>query len=61
MNEPAPSGAQSLPIANAGSGCGDGAKGDLPSSLKDLLSRYNVNDYAASVKVFAVKPEDPHA
>ncbi len=24
--------------------------------LKDLLSRYNVNDYAASVKVFAVKP-----
>jgi hypothetical protein len=23
--------------------------------LSDLLSRYNVNDYAASVKVFAVK------
>jgi arsenite methyltransferase len=25
-------------------------------SLSELLSRYNVNDYAASVKVFAVKP-----
>jgi SAM-dependent methyltransferase len=61
MNEPAPSGAQGLPIANAGSCCGDGAKGDLPSSLKDLLSRYNINDYAASVKVFAVKPEASHA
>ena len=28
----------------------------LPLTLTDLLSRYNVNDYAASVKVFAVKP-----
>ncbi|MDT7809531.1 MAG: arsenite methyltransferase [Acidobacteriota bacterium] len=25
-------------------------------SLRDLLARYDVNDYAASVKVFAVKP-----
>jgi hypothetical protein len=24
--------------------------------LNDLLTRYSVNDYAASVKVFAVKP-----
>ena len=24
--------------------------------LKDLLSRHNVNDYAASVRVFALKP-----
>jgi hypothetical protein len=24
--------------------------------LMDLLRRYNVNDYAASVRVFAVKP-----
>jgi arsenite methyltransferase len=30
-------------------------KVDLHGSLKDLLTRYNVNDYAASVKVFAVK------
>jgi arsenite methyltransferase len=29
---------------------------DLHARLKDLLTRYNVNDYAASVKVFALKP-----
>jgi ubiquinone/menaquinone biosynthesis C-methylase UbiE len=29
---------------------------DLHAELADLLSRYNVNDYAASVKVYAVKP-----
>jgi len=28
---------------------------DLHNSLADLLARYNVNDYAASVRVFAVK------
>lgn len=28
----------------------------LHGSLNEILSRYNVNDYAASVKVFAVKP-----
>jgi SAM-dependent methyltransferase len=32
----------------------DGAA--LHESLNELLSRYNINDYAASVKVFAVKP-----
>lgn len=32
------------------------AEGELHGGLRDLLSRYNVNDYAASVKVFAVKP-----
>jgi arsenite methyltransferase len=31
------------------------AHADLHESLADLLCRYNVNDYAASVKVFAVK------
>ncbi|MGE5610841.1 MAG: arsenite methyltransferase [Bacillota bacterium] len=30
---------------------------DLHDGLADLLSRYNVNDYAASVKVYAVKPK----
>jgi SAM-dependent methyltransferase len=30
--------------------------GALHESLNEILSRYNVNDYAASVKVFAVKP-----
>lgn len=29
---------------------------DLHDRLADLLRRYNVNDYAASVRVFAVKP-----
>jgi arsenite methyltransferase len=29
---------------------------DLHSRLSDLFSRYNINEYAASVKVFAVKP-----
>jgi hypothetical protein len=30
--------------------------GALHARLADLLRRYDVNDYAASVKVFAVKP-----
>ena len=30
---------------------------DLHGQLRDLLARYNVNDYAASVKVYAVKPK----
>jgi SAM-dependent methyltransferase len=29
---------------------------DFHKRLADLLSRYNVNDYAASVRVFAIKP-----
>jgi hypothetical protein len=29
---------------------------NLHHRLADLLARYNVNDYAASVRVFAVKP-----
>jgi arsenite methyltransferase len=33
------------------------AEGETQGDLRDLLSRYNVNDYAASVKVFAVKPQ----
>ena len=31
-------------------------EGELHGDLRDVLARYNVNDYAASVKVFAVKP-----
>ena len=37
------------PIASA-------EEGELHGDLRDILARYNVNDYAASVKVFAVKP-----
>jgi SAM-dependent methyltransferase len=32
---------------------------DVHAQLGDLLVRYNVNDYAASVRVYAVKPRQP--
>jgi 2-polyprenyl-3-methyl-5-hydroxy-6-metoxy-1,4-benzoquinol methylase len=39
------------------SSCGTGqdAGGELHANLAELMRRYNVNDYAASVRVFAVK------
>jgi arsenite methyltransferase len=46
-----------LPLASTGC-CAPqpaSADSDLHESLADLLRRYNVNDYAASVKVYAVK------
>jgi arsenite methyltransferase len=43
---------ESLPLVSC---CADGAT-ELHRRLSDLLSRYDVNDYAASVKVFALKP-----
>jgi ubiquinone/menaquinone biosynthesis C-methylase UbiE len=42
-----------LPIAS--SCCGRESK-SVHTDLADLLRRYNVNDYAASVKVYALKP-----
>jgi ubiquinone/menaquinone biosynthesis C-methylase UbiE len=42
----------STPVASPG----QAARDTLHARLLDLLSRYNVNDYAASVRVFAVKP-----
>jgi SAM-dependent methyltransferase len=45
----------SLTIADAGGGCCTPSAA-VHSSLIDLLSRYDVNDYAASVKVYALKP-----
>ncbi|MBS1807347.1 MAG: arsenite methyltransferase [Acidobacteria bacterium] len=59
MTETSQPATSSLPIANVSSDCCTGTATELHDSLKDLLSRYNVNDYAASVKVFAVKPEAP--
>ena len=48
--------ASSLPVADAGC-CSTGPADDgLHRRLLELLTRYNVNDYAASVRVFAVKP-----
>ncbi|HEY6122688.1 MAG TPA: arsenite methyltransferase [Pyrinomonadaceae bacterium] len=42
----------SVPVEPASSCCSPSA---VQENLSELLSRYNVNDYAASVKVFAVK------
>jgi hypothetical protein len=41
----------SLPLRRAGQ--------ELDGGLKGLLACFNVNDYAASVKVFAIKPRYP--
>jgi hypothetical protein len=47
-----------LPITSASSCCSSTASNDadLHGRLADLLQRYNVNDFAASVRVYAVKP-----
>lgn len=49
---------KSLPIADSGCCAPPAASGtetELHTDLAKLLRRYNVNDYAASVKVFALK------
>jgi arsenite methyltransferase len=53
-----PAMAAELPINPPSSCCSPkpAADTDLHRRLADLLQRYNVNDYAASVKVFALKP-----
>jgi 2-polyprenyl-3-methyl-5-hydroxy-6-metoxy-1,4-benzoquinol methylase len=59
---PAPSVAPALPIAGSACCSHDDAKVldplgvEFHARLADLLARYNVNDYAASVRVYAVKP-----
>jgi SAM-dependent methyltransferase len=51
--------AGSLPIAAAGACCGPlhghEARAGVHEHLRSLVERYNVNDYAASVKILAVK------
>jgi arsenite methyltransferase len=43
-----------LPVAD---GCCRSAEAsEIHRGLADLLHRYNVNDYAASVQVYALKP-----
>jgi arsenite methyltransferase len=57
----AESSSRGLPVATASACCtpSGASEGDeLHGGLKDLLSRYNVNNYAASVKVFALKPAE---
>ncbi len=54
-----PSPATCCAPSSAQSSCCTPAKDEevsLHESLVDLLRRYNINDYAASVKVYAVKP-----
>jgi ubiquinone/menaquinone biosynthesis C-methylase UbiE len=48
--------ASSLPATGAGCCSPQPANDSLHQRLMDLLQRYNVNDYAASVRVFALKP-----
>jgi SAM-dependent methyltransferase len=46
-----------LPVVSADSCCSSSSTdADLHARLADLLRRYNVNDFAASVRVFAIKP-----
>src|SRR5262249_10807257 len=47
-------GPTSLPVAEAGCCSAHPSDDNLHRRLMDLLQRYNVNDYAASVRVFAV-------
>src|SRR5690606_23844286 len=42
--------------AMGGSGCCGAESTEVHAGLGDLLKRYDVNDFAASVRVFAVKP-----
>jgi len=44
------------PFQIAQSSCCGGEAKSVHQDLKSLLERYNVNDYAASVRVFAIKP-----
>ena len=46
---------KSLPVAASSCCSPELSTAELHNTLLDLLSRYNVNDYAASVKVYAVK------
>lgn len=54
-----PSNSKALPLAAQGccTPTATNAEGDLHTDLADLLRRYDVNEYAASVRVFAVKGE----
>jgi SAM-dependent methyltransferase len=46
----------SLPVTESGCSSTGPADDGLHRRLLELLTRYNINDYAASVRVFALKP-----
>jgi ubiquinone/menaquinone biosynthesis C-methylase UbiE len=48
----------SLDVVDASCCSTDAASAELHGRLADLLRRYDVNEYAASVRVFAVKPKE---
>ena len=53
--------AEKVEASRAGASCcstsqAEGETPELLQRLAELIRRYDVNDYAASVKVFAVKP-----
>jgi len=59
MMEPKGNAAKEECCSSGGACCSGSKKGEsetLHTQLTDLLQRYDVNEYAASVKVFAVKP-----
>jgi SAM-dependent methyltransferase len=52
-----PTAGSSLPVVEAAGCCSPAPEDEaLHQRLADLLRRYNVNDYAASVRVFALEP-----
>jgi SAM-dependent methyltransferase len=61
-SEPGAAKKATLPIASSGGCCGGGGAADQPAGtavhdgLAELFRKYDVNEYAASVKVYAVKP-----
>jgi SAM-dependent methyltransferase len=52
----APTTGLSLGVVPAGAGCCSPTPTDLHTDLADLLRKYDVNEFAASVRVFALKP-----
>lgn len=53
---PAVTSSTGLAVASGGC-CGTAATSAVHEGLTALLEKYNVNDYAASVKVYAIKPK----
>lgn len=48
-------GSESLPVVESGCCAPTATEEQLHEGMNDLLTKYNVNDFAASVRVFAVK------
>ena len=46
-----------LPTAKSSGCCGNSVSETVHDGLKKLLRKYNVNDYATSARVFAIKPK----